>query len=371
MIYLDHHAATPLAPLARRAMADALGAALGNPASPHAAGRAARALVERARAAVGSSLGARAADIVLTGGGTEACELMIRGMPRPSRVVTTELEHPAVREACRGWERAGVEVRWLPAACGKPPSPAQLSEALTPGALVVVQWVNHETGTILPVAAYARACGRAGARLVVDAIQAYGRLPIDVADLGVSALCVASHKVGGPVAGALWVDREVPLEPRLRGGGQERGRRAGSQDPVVAAGFAAAAEALAGRLERMAEVADWRDRLEAELLAAGAVVNGAEAERVPSVVNASVPGWRSDILVAALDLEGVCASPGAACSSGVRAPSPVVRALYPAEEDAWRADSALRLSLGPEGLDALQVDAACAAMRRVLRRRFG
>lgn len=367
MIYLDHHAATPLTASARRAMAEALEADLGNPASSHAAGRAARALVERARAAVAEALQAQPVDVVLTSNGTEACDLMVRGLPRPSRVVTTTLEHPAVREACRGWEAEGVEVCWLPPEGGRPPDPDRFASALIPGALAVAQWANHETGALSPVEAYAERCERAGARLVVDAIQAFGRVSIDVRALGASALCVASHKVGGPVAAALWVDRGLPLRPRLGGGGQERGRRAGSQDPVVAAGFAAAAAAIGERLERMDEVARWRDRLEATLLAAGAVVNGAEGSRVASVVNASISAWRSDLLVAALDLEGLCASAGAACSSGVRAPSPVLRALYPSE--GWRAEHALRLSLGPEGLDEDGIDRACGILRRVLARR--
>ncbi len=367
MIYLDYHATTPLAEPARRAMAEALETAMGNPASPHAAGRAARAFVERARASVAEAIGARPADVVLTSSGTEACDLMVRGLARPSRVVTTTLEHPAVREACRAWEAEGVEVCWLEPTDGKPPSPERFASVLIPGALGVAQWANHETGTLLPVAAYADRCRQVGARLVIDAIQAFGRVPIDVDAIGASAVCVASHKVGGPVAAALWVDRAVRLRPRLVGGGQERGRRAGSQDPVVAAGFAGAVQGLDERLGRMVEVERWRDRLEATLQEAGAIVNGAHGARVASVVNASLPGWRSDVLVAALDLEGLCASAGAACSSGVQAPSPVLRSLYPAE--AWRAKSALRLSLGPEDLDEAKVEEACVILRRVLRRR--
>jgi len=358
MPYLDHHAATPLSAAAAAAMADARGAAWANPSSVHGPGRRSRALLENARQRVAEALGASSADIVFTSGGTEACDLAIGGGPRPTRVITWALAHPAVHGPVDQWAALGVPVERL---AGTAPLPADLE-----GALVVVPWVDHETGAILdrPLAEAARA---AGARVVVDANQALGRLPIDVDALGVDALAIASHKVGGPAgAGALWLRRDGALEPRLSGGGQERGRRGGSPGVLPLVGFGAACAALPDRLEAMAQVGAWRDRLQAAAVALGGVVNGAEGPRVASCLNVSFRGWRAEHLVPALDLEGLAVSAGAACSSGTTEPSPGVASLYP--EEPWRAQSAVRLSLGPEGLDGMAIDEAIAILERVVPR---
>ena len=365
--YLDHHAATPLSPAARAAMDAAREDGWANPSSTHGAGRRARAHVEAARRAIAGALGATPADVVLTGGGTEACNLMVLGGPAPARVVTTSIEHPAVARACDAWERAGVEVARLAVMAGAAPSDAELRAALIPEALLAVQWVNHETGTVLPVARWAALAREAGARVAIDATQAFGRLPIDVGALEADFVALAAYKAGGPAgAGALWVRRGTSLAPRELGGAQERGRRAGTPDVVALAGFGGAAAAIDARLARMAEVGAWRDRLEAALLALGGVVNGAEGPRVASVTNASFPAWRAPELVAALDLEGLAASAGAACSAGIDAPSEVLLAMYP--EAPWRAAASLRLSLGPEGLDAGAIAEAEAILRRVVPR---
>ncbi|MEM9070944.1 MAG: aminotransferase class V-fold PLP-dependent enzyme [Myxococcota bacterium] len=358
MIYLDYHAATPLSEAAREAMARALNEGFGNASSAHRAGRNARGFTEAARDGVATALGGSPADVVLTSGGTEACQLMVRGMPRPTQVITGALEHPAIVAACDAWKADGVEVRVVD---------VEVELELPAGALVALQWVNHETGRIASIERWAARCKAAGATLVVDAIQAFGRIPIDVSALGAHALAVASHKVGGPCAGAVWVARDVDLQPQLGGGGQERGRRGGSQDAVGHAGFAAACGAIETRLEAMETVARWRDDLEAVLVELGASINDEDRPRVASVVDASVPGWRGEVLVAALDLEGVCASAGAACSSGVQAASPVLQAIYP--EEPWRATSALRLSLGPESLDDAAIATAIETLRRVVPRK--
>jgi len=354
VIYLDHHAATPLLPEVRAAMAAAPWA---NPSSVHAAGREARRALEEARAAVAGGIGAKPADVVLTSGGTEACNLMVHGLRR-RRVVTTRVEHPAVLRA------VGDDAVLLDVPRGVPPSPAEVAEALTADTLLAVQHVNHETGTVFPVAQYAEVARAAGATFVVDASQALGRVPLDVRELGAHAVALTAQKIGGPAgAGALWVSREVELAPAHVGGAQERGRRAGTQDVRAHAGFAEAMRRLPERLAAMPRVAGWRDALEATLVARGAEVNG-EGPRVASVVDASVPHWRSGVLVAALDVEGLACSAGAACSSGVDAPSAVVEAMYGRE----RAEQALRLSLGPEDLDDAKVHAACSILERVLRR---
>lgn len=399
MIYLDHHAATPTAPEALQAMDEARTAAWANPSSVHVAGRRARALLEEARRAIADGIGCDAADLVLTSGGTEAVNTAVLGLlshdalPDRAHIVTTDIEHPAVAEAVARLEARGARVTRMPVRGGVAPSVDALAEALAPmplaqgdaagtapsaalataGAapmvtLVAVQWVNHETGAVLPVAQYATVCRAHGALLVVDASQALGKLPIDVRALGADAVAFASSKIGGPHgAGAVYVARARAVSPILAGGGQERGRRPGTPDVRAAVGFGAAARLLPARLAAMPRIARLRDRLEAGLVARGAVVNGHDAgsERVATVTHVAFDGLRGDVLVAVLDVEGVCVSSGAACSSGLAAPSPSVLAMYP--EAPWRAAGALRFSLGPESSDA-DIDGALAALDRVLAR---
>jgi cysteine desulfurase len=371
VIYLDHHAATPLCAAARRAMAAAAEHAWANPASVHRAGREARALLERARGQLAESLRAQPADLVLASGGTEACNLAVFGFGANlipgEEVLTTSIEHPAIERALASLEARGVRVIRLNVPAGAPPSKDELSASLGPKTrLAVLQWVNHETGSVLPIADYAGLCAARGVPVVVDACQAYGKRPIDVSRLPVDALIVASSKVGGPGgAAALWLARQRQLTPLLHGGAQERGRRPGTPHVAALVGFGAAAAELGERLEARPRLGALRDRLEQAARALGGQVNGAAGERVETVTNLSFPGWRAEVLVAALDIEGLCVSAGAACSSGLGAPSPVLRAMYPAEP--WRAEAALRFSLGPETTEA-EVEAACTVLARVLGR---
>jgi cysteine desulfurase len=374
VIYLDHHAAAPLCEAARAALLSAYAEPLGNPASVHRAGQRARRLVEEARAQLARALGAQPADLLFTGPGSEACNLGLLGRARPRlaegarRVITTPLEHPAMAASARQLAKEGAEVIELAMEGARVPAVEALAALLDAGATaaVVVQWVNHETGTCFPVADYAALCAARGVPLVVDASQAFGKLPIDLRRLPVSALIVSASKVGGPGGvSALWNARCEPLEPVLHGGSQERGMRPGTPDVAALAGFGAAAARVPQRLAAQPAVAALRDRLEAGLVQLGGVVNGAEGERVGTVTNLSFRGLRSDVLVVALDLEGLCVSAGAACSSGLAGPSPVLRALYPHEP--WRAESALRFSLGPE-TSAADVDGALAIAARVLGR---
>ena len=373
VIYLDHHAASPPDEAVRAAMEAAREVAWANPASAHAAGRAARSVLEAAREKIADAVGAKPADLVLTAGGTEACNLAVRGVPGRGPVLLTRVEHPATREPAvlRGEHDGGVS--WLELPAGRPPDAAAFEAALAAAAgprgdvaLAVVQMVSHETGTVLPVAEYGEVCRRRGVPLVVDATQALGKIPLDVGALGATAVTFASSKIGGPpAAGALWIARDTALTPQLIGGAQERGRRAGSPDPVAMAGFGEAAARVETRLAAMPSVATRRDTLEAALLGLGAVVNG-EGPRVATVSNVSVPGWKGTRLVAALDLEGLCASHGAACSSGVDAPSEVMAAMYP--DAPWRAESALRLSLAPTTSDA-DIEAAIRIVSAVIPRK--
>jgi len=323
----------------------------GNPSSVHGPGRAARAHLESARRGVAEAIGAAPADLVLTSGGTEACNLGVLGLARASQggqVITTAIEHPAVAESVARLETEGHPVLRLPVEAGVPPDPRALAHMLSSNtALVAIQQVNHETGVILPVAEYARVCALAAVPIFVDATQSLGKLPIDVTDLGASALALASHKVGGPAgAGALWVDRRWSLSPQLLGGAQERGRRGGTPAVLSAVGFAAACGELDLRLADQPRLAKLREQLESAMLDQGGVVNGDRGPRTATVTNVSFRGRRGPALVAALDLEGVATSTGAACSSGLNEPSPVLLALHP--DESWRAGAALRMSFGPE-----------------------
>lgn len=368
MIYLDHHAATPMPAEVRAVVERAQREAWANPASSHGAGRAARAWMERAREQLAAAVNARSADLIWTSGGTEAINLGVFGIANDSRrVVTSAVEHPAVSESILSLERAGSLVTRLGVRRGRVFGEEELDRALDGADLAVFGWVNHETGTLLPLRAIAGRCAEASVPLVVDATQALGKVPVDVELLGAAAVAFASSKVGGPpAAGALWVNRGIELRPRALGGGQERGRRAGTPDPAALAGFGAACAAIEARLEAMPEVARRRDRLERALLAEGALVNGAEGHRVATVTNVSLPARRGTRLVAALDLEGLATSSGAACSSGVDAPSPVVAAMH--DDEPWRAESALRLSLAPSTSDE-DIERAIGILQRVVRRR--
>jgi cysteine desulfurase len=347
-------------------MQEAAAVAWANPSSTHAAGRASRQLLEAAREDVAKSIGAAVADVVLTAGGTEACNLGIRGLaPGRTRVVTSEVEHPAVAQSVRRLHAEGRALVSLSVLGGQPPSPDQLSAHLGPETLVAIQWVNHETGTVFPIRDYAQACRERGARLFVDATQAVGKLPVDVDTLGADAIAIAAQKIGGPAgAGACWVRRGVDLEPVLDGGSQERGRRPGTPDTLSMVGFGAACRLTAARLAAQPRVAELRDRIEATLTELGGVVNGGPP-RTGTVSNLSFPGWPGPLLAAALDLEGICLSTGAACSSGLQEPSAVIQAMYPDEQ--WRAGSAVRISLGIE-TTALDIEAASHAFQQVLGR---
>jgi cysteine desulfurase len=369
VIYLDHHAAAPTPDVVRQAMEEAAPIAWANPSSAHSAGRASRRLLESARAEVAESIGASPADVVLTSGGTEACNLGIRGLVRGhDRIVTTAVEHPAVAESVARLRREGLEVVTLPVPAGRPPTPDELAAHLEAGTLVAIQWINHETGTLFPAQAYADACRARGARLFIDATQALGKVAVDVEALSADAVGFAAHKIGGPAgAGACWIRRGLDVEPVLQGGSQERGRRPGTTDTLSMVGFGAACVTVPARLECQPRITALRDELEAALASLGGVPN-AGPPRAGTASNVSFMGWKAPLLVAALDLEEVCISAGAACSSGLQEPSAVIQAMYPDAQ--WRAGSAVRISLGIE-TTATEIEQALAAFGRVLPRKAG
>lgn len=372
-VYLDHHAASPLAPEAREALGRAHERGWANASSAHEEGRHARTVLEDARRAVAHALGASAADVVLTGGGTEACNLGVLGAAVPGcRVVTSSLEHPAIAEAVAQLAASGHEVHTLPLHRREGLEALTALRALphaerTPW-LLATHVVGHEAGQILDLDALTAALPP-DARVVLDACQALGKLPAERFVRPQWLVAIAGAKLGATAgSGALLVPRDVALSPRLLGGAQERGRRAGTPDVAAHAALGAACHSLPRRLASMASVAALRDRLEHALVTLGGVVNGAQHARVATVTNVSFRGWRKATLVAALDLEGVAVSAGAACSSGLDGPSSIIAALHP--DEPWRAQSCVRFSLGPETREG-DIERAIAAATRVLARSPG
>jgi cysteine desulfurase len=315
--------------------------------------------VETAREALASKLGVDARDVIFTSGGSEANNLALHGAPA---LVTSRLEHPSVVRAA---ERLGQqrEVRWLPVpATGRlePESLAQSLAGLSAGSLVSVMAANHETGVIQPISAIAEAVHGLGHWLHVDAVQAFGKIGLDQYE-GFDLVTVSAHKIRGPKGiGALAFRAGRAPSPLLVGGQQQRGLRAGTQDPALAAGLLAALERLDQR--RYQALAPLRDRLESKLMKY-ATLNGVREPRLPHVSNLSFDGWRGDELVAALDLLGVRVASGAACSAGTSERSPVITQMLGSES----ADRAVRISLG-ETTTEEDVERAVKAFETVLHR---
>ena len=314
MAYFDANATEPLRPEARAAILQALDLT-GNPASVHTAGRAARRMLEDARAAIAAQFGAGAEGVVFTSGGTEANALAVAGLSLQRRVVIGATEHDAVRAAAPGAAVLPVD------ADGVADLEALVRAVAGPPALVCLMLANNETGTLQPVQAAAALCRQHGALLHVDAVQAAGRIGVDLVALGADSMALSSHKLGGPKgAGALVLRAGQEIAPLIRGGGQERGRRGGTPALPAIAGFAAAA--IAPRTD----LAAMRDAAEAYAVGCGAVVLGG-LSRLPNTTCLALPGVRADTQVIALDLAGIAVSAGAACSSGKVARSHVLDAM--------------------------------------------
>jgi len=328
--YLDHNATSPLRPVALDAMVEALRAG-GNPSSVHRAGRAARARIDRARRQVADLVGALPTEVVFTSGGTEANNMALRGAGR-RRVLVSAVEHESVLKAVPEAARIAVDGDGVV-------DLAALERMLTEGpALVSVMFANNETGVIQPIAEIVRLARAAGALIHCDAVQAAGKVPVDLHGLGLDYLSLSAHKLGGPPGiGALVVRADAPFATDRAGGGQESNRRAGTENVGGIAGFGAAAEASRSGLDG---VAGMRDRLEASLPGR---VFGAGAPRLPNTTCLSMPGVKAETQVMALDLGGVAVSAGSACSSGKVSRSAVLAAMG---IDPVEAATAIRISCG-------------------------
>ena len=350
----------------------------GNASSVHAPGRAARRAVEEARAEVARAIGGRPEEIVFTSGGTEADNLAVRGGalaareadPRRTRVAVTKTEHPAVREAARSLVPWGFRAEELSVDADGLPLPEEAEAALgAETALLSAILASNETGVVNGgVPALAGKARRAGALSHTDAVQAVGKIPVDVRALGVDFLSLTGHKFGGPKgAGALWVRRGTPMAGVVTGGRQERNRRAGTENVPAIVGLGVAARLARARLAaESARQLRLRDRLEAGILMAvpGSAVNGARAPRVPNTANIAFDRIEAESLLIALDLEGIAVSTGAACSSGTLEPSHVLRAmgLPPA-----RVQSSIRFSVGSTTTDD-DIDRVIAVVPTIVQR---
>jgi cysteine desulfurase len=347
--YLDHNAGSPAALEVARAVTEALTLG-GNPSSVHRAGRLARRVVEDARAAIADLVGARPAELVFTSGGTEANHLALRGPVHAgavARVIVSAVEHESVGRPAAA---LGVPVDVLPVDRDGIVDLDALDALLArPGRpLVSVMLANNETGVIQPLAEIAARVKAAGGIVHTDAAQAPGRIAVDLEALGVDLMSLSGHKLGGPSGiGALVVRDGIPFAADRVGGGQEMGRRAGTENLAGIAGFGAAARIGESRLAKAVAIARLRDDMEfrARSLVPAAIVHGAGAPRLCNTSCIGVAGVPAETQVIALDLAGVQVSAGAACSSGKVRPSPVLAAMGLSPEDAA---SAIRVSLGPD-----------------------
>ncbi len=341
MIYMDYNATAPMKPAVRAAILESM-ERYGNPSSVHRFGRIARRYTEEGRAAVAAFVGVKPAQVIFTGGGTEANNMIFNGM-NGVHFVTSSVEHDSVLACTPNAVRLPVNADGVVdlAAAEK------ILKAAPAKTLVSVILVNNETGVVQPVAEIARIAKQYGHLVHTDAVQAAGKLPIDFADLGVDFLTLSAHKIGGPQGlGALIVGEKVALQSMLKGGGQEMNRRAGTENVAGIVGFGVAAQLAADDLRDVPRLSVWRDELQKQLqdiAGKDAVVLGDSALRVANTLCIAMRGVGSETQVMAMDLAGVAVSAGSACSSGKVKASHVLKAMGFADDVAG---SALRISLG-------------------------
>ncbi|MBC2803992.1 cysteine desulfurase family protein [Rhizobium ruizarguesonis] len=376
-LYLDWNATAPLHPAARAAIMRAIDV-FGNPNSVHGEGRAARAAIEGARRKVAALVGTDAGSVVFTSGATEAANLALtpdfrmgRTPLRLGQLYFSAIEHPAVREGGRFTREKMTEIPVTEAGVVDLDALSRLLDAHDKAAglpMVAVMLVNNETGIVQPVEAAAKIVHAHGGLFVVDAVQAAGRIALDIEKIGADFLIVSSHKIGGPKgAGALIARGEALMpKPLIQGGGQERGHRSGTQNSLALIGFGAAAEAASDELEaRNTTIGALRERLEAGMreAAADVVIHGEGGERVTNTIFFTLPGLKAETGQIAFDLEGVALSAGSACSSGRLGESHVLTAMG---RDAKL--GALRISLGFSTTEE-DIDRAIAAFAKIANRR--
>jgi cysteine desulfurase len=370
-VYLDNNASTPVLPEVLEAMLPYFSEHAGNASSIHHHGQETRAAVERARESVAALQGCRASEIVFTSGGTEADNLAIFGLVRPGdHVISSTIEHHAVLNSCKQLEALGCEVTYIPVDGRGLIDPGDVRRALRPNTrLITIILANNETGVLQPVQEIGKIAAEADVYFHTDGVQAVGKIPIDVRNLGCDLLSLSGHKIHAPQGvGALYVRKGTLLQPMLHGGRHERSRRAGTENVPGIVGLGKAAELAMEAFQRGDDkkVAAMRDHLEQTILreveATG--VNGAGAPRVPNTTNIYFDYIEGEALVIALDLKGLAVSTGAACSSGALEPSHVLMAMGMSPD---RARASLRFSLGKQNTPE-DVDFALSLVSRTVAR---
>ena len=376
MIYADQAATTALSKRALAAVLPFLQGKYGNASSVYAFGKRARQAIERARRQVADAVGAATSEIVFTAGGSEGNNMVLRGAAdrawragRRAHIVVSTIEHPSVLAPCRALERLGARIDYVPVSQGGRVAAESVAAALSEETcLVSVMLANNEVGTVQDIATIAELLKARGVPFHTDAVQAVGHIPVDVKALGVTYLTASGHKFGGMKGtGFLWQREGAELPPLISGGGQERGRRAGTENT---AGIVALGEALAESVEQMQEDAGRLRRLVAYTLqmiereVPEVRMHGAGGAHLPGILNIGISGVRGESLVHLLDLKGICVSAASACSAGTDVPSHVLRAMGYSEREAMEA---LRISYGRESTqeDAQRVaeEIVCAVQK--------
>jgi cysteine desulfurase len=353
-VYLDNNATTPVLPEVFEAMRPYFAEHFGNASSIHHHGQETRAAVERARESVAALLGCRASEVVFTSGGTEGDNLAISGLVRAGdHAISSTIEHHAVLNSCKHLEAMGCEVTYVPVDGRGLIDPEDVRRALRPHTkLITIMMANNETGVLQPIEEIGKIAAEADVYFHTDAVQAAGKVPIDVKRLGCDLLSISGHKLHAPQGvGALYVRKGTILQPMLYGGSHERSRRAGTENVPGIVGLGEAAELAREALERgdLARMSAMRDHIEQKILSEveATGVNGEGARRVPNTTNIHFDYIEGEALVIALDLKGLAVSTGAACSSGAIEPSHVLTAMGLPPEIAR---ASLRFSLGKQNI---------------------
>ncbi|MGN7765280.1 cysteine desulfurase family protein [Paenibacillus sp. 22594] len=354
-IYLDHAASTPVHPEVAKVMYNMLLEQYGNASSVHTYGRSAKKIINGARDTIAGFLGCAPDEWVFTSGGTESDNLALFGAAAASahkgkHIITTAVEHHAVLHTCEALEKQGFTITYLPVdAAGRVSAPDVEAALREDTVLISVMYANNEVGTVEPIQEIGRVAAAHGILFHVDAVQALGMLPITLRELPVDYMSFSAHKIGGPQGiGGLYVRRGAPLYPRQHGGLQERGRRAGTESLANSAGFSKAVElAVTGLEERRDKALMLRtallEELDRRIGRKGYVINGDRQEFLPGILNLSFPGARTDVLLMNLDMEGIAAASGSACTSGSLEISHVLQAMKLPED---LLNSAIRFSTG-------------------------
>jgi cysteine desulfurase len=370
-IYLDNAATTPMQPEAQAALCEYSRGLWGNASSPYEAGRTARMTIDRARGEIAQLLGANADEIVFTGGGTESNNwallgIALRNLEKRGHIVVSKIEHHAVLEPAETLRDLGFDVEFAPVDANGVLDLNQFKTMLRPDTLLVsLMTVNNEIGAIQPVKEAVNLARERGVLFHTDAVQAIGKLQMDVNELGVDLLSLSAHKFGGPKGvGALYLKRGVKMQALLRGGGQERGRRAGTENaPAIASMGVAAKIARENLAQNSSHLLALRERLERGLNEiAGAQINGENSSRAPHITNVIFAGRRGESLALNLDMRGIAVGTGSACASGALEPSHVLAAMG---RDAKDARAALRISLGVQNT-ADEIDEFLSVLREII-----